>query len=266
MASARAASLQDAVPVHFGDYFGGIARMLSRQIRRLDAAVDALHEVNLGGTICGRSGDVPAAYFNGVMANLRLVSGDEAYRRSRDLYDAAQNPDALAAVSAALDILARSLVKIAQDLRLLGSGPQAGLGEISLPPVQPGSSIMPGKVNPVIPEFLMQVGYRVMGNHVMCLAGMDHGELDLNVWESSMVFPILESMDLLVQGIRAFDEKCLRGLEPVPVVNQAHVDTLIPRLTRLAQIHGYSKVNAICKQAKGDLEKLASLLDMLPER
>jgi aspartate ammonia-lyase len=256
--------LQDAVPVRFGDYFGGIARMLTRQTRRVGAEVAALHEVNLGGTICGRSQDVPPAYFNAVIANLCRVTGDTAYRRSQDLFDAAQNPDALGAVSSALDLLARSLVKIAQDLRLLSSGPQAGLGEVRLPPVQPGSSIMPGKVNPVIPEFLMQVCYRVIGNNAMCLAGLDHGELDLNVWESSMVFPILESIDLLAQGVTAFEAKCLHGLEPVLAVNQAHVNTLIPRLARLAQLHGYRTVNALCKQAAGDLTILERLLDTLP--
>jgi aspartate ammonia-lyase len=255
--------LQDAVPIHFGDYFGGIARMLVRQTRRLGAAVDALHEVNLGGTICGRKEDVPVAYFRGVIANLRLVTGDDAYYRAKDLFDAAQNPDALGSVSSALDMLARNLVKVAQDLRLLSSGPQAGLGEICLPAVQPGSSIMPGKVNPVIPEFLIQICYRVMGNHAMCMAGLDHGELDLNVWESSMVFPLLEAMDLLEQGVTAFEEKCIRGLEPVLDVNQVHVNTLIPRLTHLAQIHGYRRINEICKQAEGDLEKLERLLDTL---
>jgi len=253
--------LQDAVPVTFGDYFGAIATMLARQTRRLGAAVADLHEVNLGGTICGRSEDVPAAYFHGVIANLCQVTGDHAYRRAKDLFDAAQNADPLAAVSSALDLLARSLFKVAQDLRLLSSGPQAGLGEVRLPPVQPGSSIMPGKVNPVIPEFLMQVCFRVMGNHAMCLAGLDHGELDLNVWESSMVFPILEAMNLLAQGVTAFEEKCVRGLEPVIEVNQAHVNTLIPRLTRLAQLHGYSKVNAVCKQAGGDMKLLEKILE-----
>ena len=120
---------------------------------------------------------------------------------------------------------------------------------------------MPGKVNPVIPEFLIQVCYRVMGNNAMCLAGLDHGELDLNVWESSMVFPILEAMNLLAQGVTAFEEKCVRGLEPVIEVNQAHVNTLIPRLTRLAQLHGYSKVNAVCKQAGGDMKLLEKILE-----
>lgn len=253
--------MQDAVAIHYGDYFGGIARMLDRQIRRLAAAVDALHEVNLGGTICGRSEDVPVSYFQGVITNLRYVTGDNAYRRAKDLFDAAQNPDALVAVSSALDLLARTLIKVAQDLRLLSSGPQAGLGEIRIPSVQPGSSIMPGKVNPVIPEFLMQLCYRAIGNHAMCSAGLDHGELDLNIWESSIVFPILEAMDLLEQGVTVFEGKCIRGLEPVIQVNQDHVNSLIPRLTSLAQIHGYSKVNAICKQAKDDLSKLEKLLD-----
>lgn len=252
--------LQDAVVISYRDYFDGIARMLNRQIRRLGAAIDALHEVNLGGTICGRSEDVPAAYFHGVIVNLRLVTSDSSYRQAKNLFDAAQNPDALAAVSSTLDILARSLIKVAQDLRLLSSGPQAGLGEIRLPAVQPGSSIMPGKINPVIPEFLMQVCYRVMGNNAMCLAGLDHGELDLNVWESSMVFPILEAMNLLAHGVTVFEEKCVHGLEPVIEVNQTHASTLIPRLTRLAQIHGYSKINAVCKQAGGDMKLLEKIL------
>jgi aspartate ammonia-lyase len=255
--------LQDAVAIHFGDYFGGIARMLARHAQRLEDAVDALHEVNLGGTICGRKEDVPAAYFRDIIPNLRLATGDAAYRRSRNLFDAAQNPDPLAAVSAALDLLARSLVKVAQDLRLLSSGPQGGLGELRIPGVQPGSSIMPGKVNPVIPEFLMQVCFKVMGNHAMCLAGIDHGELDLNIWESSMVFPILEAMELLEAGMAVFEELCVRDLEPVLQVNQAHANTIIPRLTHLARIHGYSEINAVCKQAGGDLDRLGRLLDEL---
>jgi aspartate ammonia-lyase len=235
--------------------------MLKRQIGRLASAILALHEVNLGGTICGRSEDVPGPYFDGVIKNLRTVTGNTAYRHAKDLFDAAQNPDALAAVSAALELLARNLIKVAQDLRLLSSGPQAGLNEIRLPKMQPGSSIMPGKINPVIPEFMAQICFRVIGNNAMCAVGLDHGELDLNIWESSMVFPILESMSLLEQGSRVFGEKCVRGLEPVIEVNQAHANSLIPRLTTLAQTHGYSKINAICKQAGDDLHRLEKLLD-----
>ena len=108
----------------------------------------------LGGTICGRHEDVPDAYMNRVNSTLAAVTGDPLFKPAGDLFDAAQNPDEMIAVSSQLDILARSLIKIAKDFRLLSSGPEGGLGELRLPPVQPGSSIMPGKINPVIPEFI----------------------------------------------------------------------------------------------------------------
>jgi aspartate ammonia-lyase len=252
---------QDAVEVTFQDYFGGMGHQISRMEKRLESAVSRLYSVNLGGTICGRPQDVPPAYFEGILENLKIVAGDPKYSRSPDLFDAAQNPDDLVGVSCAMDLLARSLIKIAKDLRVLSSGPQGGLGEIHLPPVQPGSSIMPGKVNPVIPEFVVQVCFRIMGNHAMCAAGLDHGELDLNVWESSMVFPILESMALLQQALDSFVEKCLLDLEPEIEVNLAHASSLIPRITRLVKIHGYRRVNLVCKQAAGNTDLLNTLLD-----
>ncbi|MCX6072593.1 MAG: lyase family protein, partial [Chloroflexi bacterium] len=196
-----------------------------------------------------------------IIGSLTSVTGDGRYRRVDDLFDGAQNPDELVAVSAGLEILARSLIKIASDFRLLSSGPEAGLGEIALPAVQPGSSIMPGKVNPVVPEFVIQIAFRVIGNHAMCAAGLDHGELDLNVWESSMLVPILEAMELLESGIEAFMSRCVLGMRPNPEANARHARTLIPRLTRLSRLHGYQRVTAICKQAHGDLSTLRKLLD-----
>ena len=253
--------LQDAVDIRLGDYFGGLVSQVRRLRERLDSAVDRLHTVNLGGTICGRDQDAPAAYRERIVANLAAVTGDDGYRQAGNLFDAAQNADELLAVSAALDILARSLVKIAGDFRLLSSGPEAGLGELHLPAAQPGSSVMPGKVNPVMPEFVMQIAFRVMGNHAMCAAGLDHGELDLNVWESSMTFAVLESMELLESGLAAFTDKCVSGLQPNAIVNAAHVQSLIPRLTRLARRYGYQRVTEVCKRAPSDPQALRALLD-----
>jgi aspartate ammonia-lyase len=252
---------QDAVDIRLSDYLGGMASQVRRLTRRLEAAVDCLHAVNLGGTICGRAEDVPAAYREQIVANLAAVADDARYHAAPDLFDAAQNPDDLLAVSVALDILARSLVKIAGDFRVLSSGPEAGLGELKLPAVQPGSSVMPGKINPVMPEFVMQIAFRVMGNHAMCAAGLDHGELDLNVWESSMTFAVLESMELLESGLRAFVEKCVAGLCPNTATNAQHAGTLIPRLARLARRYGYQRVTEVCKQAPGDPSALNALLD-----
>jgi aspartate ammonia-lyase len=253
--------LQDAVDIRFGDYLGGLASQVERQTARLAAAADRLHRVNLGGTICGRSEDVPAGYMDRIIPALREASGDDEFVRAADLFDAAQNPDDLAAVSAGLDLLARGLIKMAKDMRLLGSGPQAGLGELHLPAVQPGSSIMPGKVNPVIPEFLIQACFGVMGNHAACAAGLEHGELDLNVWESSMTFSVLDSFEVLTEAVSVFHTRCIAGLEADVSVNLAHSRSLIPRLTRLAQRHGYQRVAAVCKEAGGDLMKLKASLD-----
>ncbi|HEX7010599.1 MAG TPA: lyase family protein, partial [Phycisphaeraceae bacterium] len=193
--------LQDAVAITFKDLLGGYGCFLERACRHLGRAVAELYAVNLGGTIVGRHCDVPAAYLEQIAPALAEAAGDPSYRRAENLFDAAQNPDPIVQVSAQLDILARGLIKIAKDFRLMASGPEAGLGEIRIPAVQPGSSIMPGKVNPVIPEFLIQAGFQAMGAHHACQAALDHGELDLNVWESTLVFNVLEAMDLLAAAI-----------------------------------------------------------------
>ena len=251
---------QDAVDITFGDLFRGYASFVNRARERCVEAVDHLHAVNLGGTIVGRAEDVPEVYLRDIIPALRAVTGDAAFCHADSLFDAAQNADELAAVSAQLDLLARGLIKIAQDFRVLGSGPEAGLGEITLPAVQPGSSIMPGKVNPVIPEFLIQLCFEVMGKHVTCVAGLNQGELDLNVWESSMVFSILDAMELLENGIHTFAGKCVRGVTVNVAVNARHAETLIPLLTRLVREQGYSKVTAICKQAHGQPDQIRELI------
>jgi aspartate ammonia-lyase len=152
--------LQDAVEITFADLLGGYAEGLARGVRRVAEAVDRLHTVNLGGTIVGRRSDVPEAYLQAIIPCLREATGDPKCEMAADLFDAAQNPDDVVAVSATLDLLARGLVKVCQDLRLLNSGPEAGLGEVKLPAAQPGSSIMPGKINPVIPEFAIQLCFQ----------------------------------------------------------------------------------------------------------
>jgi aspartate ammonia-lyase len=252
--------LQDAVDITFADFFGGYAGFLERSRGRVAAAVDRLHVVNLGGTIVGRAEDVPEPYLKSIVPTLVEVTGDPEYRQARNLFDAAQNPDDLADVSAQLDLLARGLIKIAQDFRLLGSGPEAGLGEVSLPALQPGSSIMPGKVNPTVPEFVMQMAFRVLGNHAMCVAGLNHGDLDLNVWESSMVVAVLESMEVLEAALRTFAELGVRGLTVDVGRNAQHAETLISLLTRLSRRYGYSTVTALYKEAEGDTARLRELL------
>lgn len=252
--------LQDAVATTYRDFFGAYAALIDRCSERVGEAVDRLHEVNLGGTIVGRTQDVNPEYFDFIIEELRRASGDERYRRSGNLFLSAQSPDDLVAVSAALDLLARSLIKIAQDLRLLASGPESGLQEIRLPAVQPGSSIMPGKVNPVIPEFLIQQCFRVAGNHLACEMAVDHGELDLNIWESVLVFNILDSMALLATGVAVFEKRCLEGLEVDRERNVRHAESIIPLLTELMREHKYSRLSDACKRSKGEAAVLRRIL------
>ena len=252
--------LQDAVAVTFGDLFGGYEAALARAADRIARDVDELHAINLGGTIVGRPQDAPESYRDHVLPSLREVSGDPAYRLASNLFDAAQNPDGLVAVSSGLELLARTLIKMAKDLRLLGSGPEAGLGEIRLPAVQPGSSIMPGKVNPVIPEFVIQCSFQVIGNHAACSGALDHGELDLNIWESVLLFNVLDSTGLLVNASRTLAERCLEGVTVVPESNRRNADSIIPLLTELVKSRGYSAVSRICREAGPDVQKIRELL------
>lgn len=252
--------LQDAVAVTFGDLLGGYDAALARSADRIARDVDELHAVNLGGTIVGRPQDAPEGYRKQILPRLREVSGDPAYRLAPNLFDAAQNPDGMVAVSSGLELLARILIKIAKDLRLLGSGPEAGLGEIRLPAVQPGSSIMPGKVNPVIPEFVIQCCFQVIGNHAACAGALDHGELDLNIWESLLLFNVLDSTGLLANGAHTLAERCLEELTVAPERNRRNAQSIIPLLTELVKARGYSAVSRVCREAEGDVPQIRELL------
>lgn len=244
--------LQDAVCTTFADFWSGARDMLQRASGRLDQAIDDLHAVPLGATVAGRRTDVPDAYYTGIVSELRDVTGDPEFRQSTNPFDALQNADDMGLVSSTLAGLANALVKIAHDLRLLSSGPEAGFGEIQLPAVQPGSSAMPGKINPVIPEFVVQVCLRVSGHDHTCQACLRHAELDLNVWESTIVTGILESMELMESAVTALTERCIRGLKVDAVANERHTQSIIPQLTRLMRQFGYEAVTELCREANFD--------------
>jgi len=252
--------LQDAVLISFADLFGGYSAFLKRSLNRIDGSVEKLHAVPIGGTIVGRLDDVSPGYFERVIPALRKVTGNEAYRRSDNLFDAAQNMDDMIDVSGQLDLFARGMIKICKDLRLMNSGPETGFCEISLPAVQPGSSIMPGKINPVMPEFVIQLSFKICGNDEACRMALDHGELDLNVWESIVTFSLLESMELAESAAAALSTRCFSGLVVHRDRNDRNVGTIIPLLTELMKQHGYSAVSDVCKQAGGDSVRLRSLL------
>lgn len=258
--------LQDAVVSNYGALFSGWAAMVRRGTARIAAAVDALHAVNLGATVVGHENDVPKAYLRAVIPALREVPADKAFSKAANFYDAAQNLDDMVNVAAQLELLARGMIRIGKDLRLLASGPEGGLGELHLPAVQPGSSAMPGKINPVIPEFVIQLGFHACGKAASCRPAVDHGELDLNVWESIVVFNVLDAMDLLANASITLETRCVKGLGVDVEVNRRHADTLIPALAQLVAKHGYAQINAACKRAGGDRKRLRSLLTGLEHK
>ena len=203
--------LQDALPLTVGQEFSGYRCLLERQKEKLLAVRQKCLLLPLGGTAVGSGMSALKGYHEAVFEQLRALTG-VAYVQEENLFDGLQNGDIYVDISAALKSLATGLSKIATDLRILSSGPRAGLGEINLPAVQPGSSIMPGKINPVMPELINQICYQICGNDVAVTMAAEGGELDLNVWEPIFIKNIFESINLLKNGGKLFAEKCLSGI------------------------------------------------------
>ncbi len=203
--------LQDAMPVSVGENFGAWAAFCHRRLQSSREAIQAIHHVNLGGTVIGCGTGADHRYQEVVIDCLSTVT-DRQMKRRDNLFDAAQNIDDLANVSAQMRILAEGLIKIAKDIRLLSSGPNCGFGELILPAVQEGSSFFAGKVNPVVPETLIQTAMQVIGNDRAVSASLEHGELNLNVFEGVACKNIIDSQRMLARAIDLFIAKCLEGI------------------------------------------------------
>ncbi len=239
--------LQDAVPIRLGQEFGAYARVINRDLRRIKTASEALKEVNIGATAVGTGLNAQIEYIESTIENLRKISGFQVYS-AEDLVDATQNVDTLAAFSGSLKILGLNLSKIANDLRLMASGPRAGLKEINLPPVQPGSSIMPGKVNPVMAEVVNQVAFQVIGNdHTVALVAQA-GQFELNVMEPVMVFNIIQSIEILTNVIKVFREKCIMGITANRERCQDMVNRSVGIITALVPYIGYEGATKLAKE------------------
>lgn len=233
--------LQDGMSDTLGKMLLGYVHGLSRRVNSLHNRVLALHAVNLGGTVIGSSLGAPHYYREHILAKLNEVTGITLYHRE-NLYDAAQNMDDLAAVSAELQLLASLLIKISKDLRILSSGPEAGFGEIKLPAVQAGSSFFPGKINPVVPETLIQCCFQIIGLDRAVQASLEHGELNLNVWEGAAGFNVLDMMNMLRRAIVLFTNKCVIGLEADVEKCTTLSKTFIPIVVELKERYGYREV------------------------
>lgn len=205
--------LQDAVPITFGQECGAWAQAVARDRWRLYKAEERLRQVNLGGTAVGTGLNAPRAYVFAAAEHLRELTG-LGLARAEDPIDPTQNCDVFVEVSGLLKAAAVNLAKIAGDLRLLSSGPRAGFGEIRLPAMQAGSSIMPGKVNPVIPEAVTQAAYQIMADDLAVTLAAQAGNLELNAFLPLIAKNLLEMLDLMRQAIAIFTEKCVAGIEP----------------------------------------------------
>jgi aspartate ammonia-lyase len=240
--------LQDAVPIRLGQEFRAYAAVVGRDARRVQAAEDELRVLNLGGTAIGTGVNASAEYIDRIVGEVSRLSGERLFQ-AEDLIDGTQNLDGFMVVSGALKTAAISLSKIASDLRLMSSGPLAGLGEITLPARQNGSSIMPGKVNPVIPEVVNQVAFLVMGNDATIALAVEHGQLELNAFEPILFHRLFESIASLTAGVRALTEYCVKGIR----ANEARCGKLVAAsagvAAALCPVVGYTRASALAKEA-----------------
>ncbi|WP_350345140.1 aspartate ammonia-lyase [Proteinivorax tanatarense] len=240
--------LQDAVPIRLGQEFGAYAKVLSRDIKRIENSLEDLKEINMGATAVGTGLNADPKYIEVVVERITKNSGIE-FMTASNLVDSTQNTDAYVSVSAALKICAVNLSKMANDLRLLSSGPKCGLNEINLPPVQPGSSIMPGKVNPVMAEVVNQVAFQIMGNdHTICLAS-EAGQLELNVMEPVLTFNLLQSLDILRNVTTVFADKCIKGITVNEERCKKLVEGSIGIVTAINPHVGYETASTVAKEA-----------------
>jgi aspartate ammonia-lyase len=249
--------LQDAVPMTVGQEFHAFADSLETEIQFLKLAEKSLYSVNMGATAIGTGINVPKGYPEKCAAHLAKLTGKPIVPAS-DMLAATWDQQGFVVYSSALRSLAIKLSKIASDLILLTSGPRAGLFEINLPALQPGSSIMPGKVNPVIPELVNLIAFRVIGNdYSVSLAGT-HGQLQLNAYEPIEGLAIIESQSLLYRGSIAFRSKCVDGITVNEKVLQHYMETTVGIVTALNPILGYEKATELAAEAyktnKGILE------------
>lgn len=240
--------MQDAVPIRLGQEFSAYGKVLSRDIRRVSNSLENLYEINIGATAVGTGLNADQKYIDEVVGALRDITGYPLYS-AENLVDATQNTDAYTEISAALKVCMMNMSKIANDFRLMASGPKAGLNEINLPARQPGSSIMPGKVNPVMAEVINQIAFQVIGNdNTICLAS-EAGQFELNVMEPVLSFNLLQSIDIMNNGFRVFTEKCIAGITANEEQMSAYVERSIGVITALVPHIGYKQASVIAVEA-----------------
>jgi fumarate hydratase class II len=251
--------LMDATPVTLGQEFGGYAAQVKYGVERLNAALPRLSELPLGGTAVGTGLNAPPGFAGRVIAELSREMG-LPLKEARNHVEAQGARDALVETSGMLRTIAASFIKIANDLRLMNSGPRAGLSEIRLPELQPGSSIMPGKVNPVIPEAVCQVAAQVIGDDAAIAFGGAAGNFELNVMMPMMARNLLESLRLLTNVSRVFADRCVEGIEADVDRCQEYAESSPAIVTPLTRYLGYEKAAAVAKQALAERKTIRQVV------
>ena len=240
--------LMDATPIRLGQEFGGYASQIEHGIARIEAVLPDLRELAIGGTAVGTGLNTHPEFGRRMAAELGRLAGTP-FVEARDHFEAQGAQDACCWASGALNTVAASLIKIANDVRLMNSGPRCGLGEITLPAIQPGSSIMPGKVNPVLCEAAIQVGAQVMGNHVAITLGAQWGQLDLNTMLPLITRNMLESIQLLARVSRVFADKSISGIVANEETCRESVERSPSMATALNPLIGYDQAARIAKRS-----------------
>ncbi len=240
--------MQDAVPISFGQVFHAYASTIKRDINRFELAKDEMLKLNMGGTAVGTGINADTAYIKTIVpiladiTRLPLVQAD-------DLVDATQNLDSFVYVSGIIKSCASTLSKISNDIRLMSSGPRTGFAEINLAPKQNGSSIMPGKINPVIPEVMNQICFNVIGNDTTITYAAEAGQLELNAFEPIIFRCLFESLDTLCNGVAIFIKDCVSEITVNPTQCKIHLDRSIGIVTALCPYIGYTKASKLAKRA-----------------
>ncbi|RIJ63183.1 aspartate ammonia-lyase [Rummeliibacillus sp. TYF005] len=240
--------LQDAVPVLLGQEFESYSRVVSRDIDRISLSRQHLYEVNMGATAVGTGLNADPTYIKSVVRNLSVLSG-LPLKGAENLIDATQNTDCYTEVSANLKVCMINMSKIANDLRLMASGPRDGLFEIILPARQPGSSIMPGKVNPVMAEVVNQVAFQVIGNDLTISSASEAGQFELNVMEPVLFFNLIQSISTMTNVFKVFTEKCLVGIKANAEHLKEYVEKSVGIITAVNPHIGYELAAQIAKEA-----------------
>ena len=251
--------MQDAVPIRLGQEFKAYSVAIMRDIHRMDKAMDEMRTLNMGGTAIGTGINADEGYLRRIVPNLTEISGMD-FIQAFDLIDSTQNLDPFVAVSGAVKACAVTLSKMSNDLRLMSSGPRTGFGEINLPAKQNGSSIMPGKVNPVIPEVVNQVAFNIIGNDVTITMAAEAGQLELNAFEPIIFYCMFQSIDTLGYAVETLVDNCIVGITANEERCRQLVENSVGIITAICPHVGYEKTADIAKKAINSNESVRSLI------